>query len=169
MSIRNVRTIMTAIVLSKQNIRKTCILNQTLPHQLPVFVFNNITKFINTSAPTKSQSIPIAKLEGKLQLVYTCKKCNTRNLKHISKLAYDKGVVIVKCDGCQNNHLIADNLNWFTDLNGKRNIEEILAEKGEKVRRLSVSGQDLEILQDIEKETKKLLQEQESRNNEKLN
>ena len=32
--------------------------------------------------------------------------CNTRNVKVISKLSYTKGVVIVKCDGCKNNHLI---------------------------------------------------------------
>lgn len=78
----------------------------------------------------------LGKLEGKMRLMFTCKKCNTRTSKLISKLAYNKGVVIVRCDGCKNNHLIADNLGWFSEINSKINIERLMELKGETVRKI---------------------------------
>ncbi|CDJ48904.1 hypothetical protein, conserved [Eimeria brunetti] len=40
--------------------------------------------------------------DGYLTLIFTCCKCNTRSAKKFSKVAYTKGVVIVRCPGCNN-------------------------------------------------------------------
>uniref|UniRef100_A0A914CBD1 DNL-type domain-containing protein n=1 Tax=Acrobeloides nanus TaxID=290746 RepID=A0A914CBD1_9BILA len=84
-------------------------------------ITRNLFKFYSSS---------IGQISRQLSLTYTCK-----GPKEFSKNSYDHGVVIVTCDSCRNHHIIADNLGWFSDLKGKRNIEEILAEKGESVTR----------------------------------
>ena len=40
-------------------------------------------------------------------------------------------MVLLRCGGCDNLHLIADNQGWFRD--EKVNIQDILREKGEQV------------------------------------
>lgn len=55
-----------------------------------------------------------------------------QTVKLVSKKSYEEGVVLVKCP-CEKLHLLADNLGWFGD---EKNIEEILASKGEEVMRL---------------------------------
>lgn len=112
----------------------------------------------------------LGKIEGKLKLMFTCKQCNYRNSKIISKLAYEKGVIIIRCDGCRNNHLMADNLGWFSELKDKNNIEKILAAKGETVRKVlndvdgyieAVEKAELDVIQHNRARQQNLIEEKE--------
>ncbi|CAL1530539.1 unnamed protein product [Lymnaea stagnalis] len=89
-----------------------------------------------TKKPEEIKKRKLGDFTPRLALLYKCKVCGTRNNHTFSKKSYEEGVVIVKCCNCQSNHLIADNLGWFKDVN-KRNIEEILAAKGEEVKKIS--------------------------------
>jgi protein import protein ZIM17 len=55
-----------------------------------------------------------------------------------TKRAYHHGIVLIKCDGCQNFHLIADNLGWFED--SSTNVEDILKSRNEEYKRFTVDG-----------------------------
>ena len=70
-------------------------------------------------------------------MVFTCNACETRAVKTFSRHAYEKGIVIVTCPGCENKHLIADNLGWFGD---NTNVEKLLAEKGQAIEQLAADG-----------------------------
>ncbi|XP_004524938.1 DNL-type zinc finger protein [Ceratitis capitata] len=77
-------------------------------------------------------------MERKVELVYRCKLCNTRNSKLVSEAAYRNGVVILQCDGCSVNHLIADHSGWFANTQGK-SFDQVLAEKGDRVKVVKVN------------------------------
>jgi hypothetical protein len=68
---------------------------------------------------------------GLLMMAFTCTKCDTKQARTFSKDSYQNGVVLVRCGGCNNLHLVADNLGWFRD--GKTNIEDLMKEKGSSV------------------------------------
>jgi DNL zinc finger len=88
----------------------------------------------------QADGIPIGKLDGRLNLIYTCGVCQSKNSHFISKQAYEKGVVIVTCESCENKHLIADNLDWFKDMEEK-NIEQMMAKKGELVLKVKPASE----------------------------
>lgn len=119
--------------------RLACNQHSVYHHRIPILCMDDIGAFRSQSRllhEDDSSRKELGKLEGKLKLMFTCKKCSTRNSKLITKLAYNKGVVIVTCSGCKNNHLIADNLGWFPEISTRTNIEKIMALKGETVRRI---------------------------------
>lgn len=68
----------------------------------------------------------------KLIMFYTCKVCETRSVKKISKSAYHHGCVLVRCPSCKNLHLIADHKNVFED--GDWDIQKYLESRGETVK-----------------------------------
>ncbi|CAB9497026.1 DNL-type zinc finger protein [Seminavis robusta] len=76
--------------------------------------------------------IPGAQAGGKkLAIVYTCNVCETRSIKQFSEHSYQNGVVLVRCPGCQNLHLIADRLGIFEG--ESYDIEKAMAKLGENV------------------------------------
>ncbi len=56
----------------------------------------------------------------RMAITFTCNVCTERLTRTFLKESYEKTVVIIKCPKCLNNHIIADNLGWFSDLKGKK-------------------------------------------------
>ncbi|KAM9990206.1 hypothetical protein ACTFIY_006262 [Dictyostelium cf. discoideum] len=91
------------------------------------------------------------RIEPKYYIEFTCTyvdpklktECGFVSKKTFSKHSYHKGVVLIKCDGCKKIHTIADNLGW-TGYENAKNIEEIMAEKGETVRRYLLKQDEIE-------------------------
>ena len=86
-------------------------------------------------------------------MMYTCavQGCGSKQARTFSKDSYYKGVVLVRCDGCDNLHLIADNLGWFekdgVHRGNKVNIETILNKKGEHIHKY-INHDSIEATQD---------------------
>jgi len=88
-----------------------------------------------TGGGTTNLGIPGAQRgKKKLAIIYTCAICGTRSAKQFTENAYNNGVVIVQCPGCNNRHLIADNLGFFSSEEGGWNIEKSMKRMGENVQ-----------------------------------
>ena len=81
-----------------------------------------------SSTTTRGDENETTKNETKKELyaVFTCGKCGVRSSKGFSKRAYNFGVVIVTCPGCQSKHVLADRLGWFGE---KGDVEDFLRER----------------------------------------
>ncbi|MQL88025.1 hypothetical protein Taro_020574 [Colocasia esculenta] len=75
-----------------------------------------------------------------LAMIFTCKVCETRSVRTASRESYEKGIVVARCGGCNNLHLIADRLGWFGE---PGSIEEFLAARGEEVKKGSADTLNL--------------------------
>lgn len=82
-------------------------------------------------------------------MMFTCTVCNTQQGRTFSKDSYQSGVVLIRCEGCDNLHLIADNLGWFKD--EKTNIEDIIKAKGQQIFKF-ISNESMEFTERKENE-----------------
>jgi hypothetical protein len=109
---------------------------------------NEVEESTDSTLPAASESndtekpfeIPGAQKGGrKLAIVFTCTVCDTRSAKQFTEQAYTNGVVLVRCPGCENLHLIADRLGYFQEEDW--DLESLVQQKGEKVR--TITDQDV--------------------------
>jgi len=115
-------------------------------------------KSSTSDIPSSFSDIPgISQKEGKklLSIVYTCTVCGTRSAKRFSEQAYQNGLVMVRCPGCQSLHLIADRLGFFDDsddsddMKGNWDIEQFIKKKaGEDGVKVVTNGNVLELTMD---------------------
>lgn len=63
--------------------------------------------------------------------MFRCGQCNTQAIRSFTKNAYHHGVVLLRCEGCDNIHLVADNLGWFED--NPTNLDNLGEGKVQKV------------------------------------
>ena len=79
--------------------------------------------------------------DGFYALMFTCRVCETRTARRISKQGYHHGSVLVRCPGCLGLHLIADHLGYFSD--DAVDAEDLLRERGEAATRSDSSVYEL--------------------------
>lgn len=109
---------------------------------------NSATKLTNLPSPATASEDLIVKYKSQLKvnprhdfmMVFTCKVCETRSMKMASRESYENGVVVVRCGGCDNLHLIADRRGWFGE---PGSVEDFLAARGEEFKRESMDSLNL--------------------------
>ncbi|MES1923392.1 hypothetical protein MHBO_004958 [Bonamia ostreae] len=70
---------------------------------------------------------------SKYQIMFSCGECRRHMTKSFSKQAYENGYVMIKCDGCDGMHLIADNLKWFSERTWR--IDQVIKKEREDLEK----------------------------------
>lgn len=90
-----------------------------------------VRAFSSGTTATTFSDVPGVKTSGeKYVIMYTCKVCNTRSARQISKKSYHEGVVVVLCSHCKSMHLIADHVGLFE--NKGWDIQKYLSSQGQE-------------------------------------
>ncbi|XP_057527933.1 uncharacterized protein C24H6.02c isoform X1 [Amaranthus tricolor] len=113
---------------------------------------SNLQADVQTADSSKMSNLKISERHN-LAIVFTCKVCEQRSMKTCSRESYEKGVVVVRCGGCNNLHLIADRLGWFGE---PGSIEDFIAARGDLLKKGSIDTLNL-TLEDLA--GKKLLED----------
>ena len=123
--------------------------NNEVDTSKPSVIPDNVTTSlsINENSGVKFSANSSLKTSSRhdLAMIFTCKVCETRSVKTVCRESYEKGVVVARCGGCNNLHLIADHLGWFGE---PGSIEDFLAARGEEVKKGSMDTLNL-TLEDI--------------------
>ena len=106
-------------------------------HTAPCMAGRRVRTFASSSiedsgvgTPTKpSGGDESANARKDLYMMFTCGQCETRAMRGFSRQAYENGVVIVTCPGCQSKHVVADRMGWFGE---PGSVEDFIAQKGEE-------------------------------------
>ncbi len=132
------------------------VLRQRLPFSRQYRLLSSNTKPLPSEINAVKEALKNANTNPtdspKMLIGFTCKCCSTRTHRLMNRQAYEKGIVLVECPGCQTRHLIADNLGWFKDTpQAAKKIEE-MPEVGAIRRKLDLTEAEAENLLEILKE-----------------
>ncbi|GFH25235.1 DNL-type domain-containing protein, partial [Haematococcus lacustris] len=68
---------------------------------------------LRANSPSHESQQELGRIQPQMAMAFTCTHCSTRSIKTFSRQSYETGVVVVRCPGCEKQHLIADHLGWF--------------------------------------------------------
>ena len=91
-----------------------------------------------SASASSHASAPAPAPPALMVVMYTCRVCETRSARRVSRAAYERGSVLLRCPGCRGLHVLADHLGYFDD--AAVDAAALLERRGERVRRGALPG-----------------------------